>query len=492
MRDESSIDKGVYKDFTVGKYNDTIKNYFSKHLSLNTRPKLLLALTGAACLTELIYSHSYKAPLSNNFFETFFTALKLSWPVGLLYAALYNLGISSFSNNRFYIDSDKLTTKKEDIKSKKVIYTLTTLGRNMNTIRDSVKSVLYWTKSAEEKYDLNIGSEAWVVTEEDSYLEKEKEYKSLESFGAKIVVVPKGYETKNKTRFKARALNYTTEMRKDLGLNRKNVWVYHQDEETMVGEDTILGNLEFILKDESVFGSGMILYDLDSKNDVMFVKELLRTPDEYRVLNSRKFGGASFGQHGSHFICRADVEDAIKWDFGEARAEDWLFAIKASDTYEIGIELMKGVAHEKAPFNFRDSLKQRRRWLLGTYELLKRHDVKLKHKLPALYNIVGWASVLPSLIASFSSLIYPVGSLFPGDGFMMGLYWASALNALNLSYQMNKNYLPEKMTKLTEKLKILGKFFYGILLDSTAPWYTLFKPTKSYENINKDSRITRA
>jgi hypothetical protein len=53
---------------------------------------------------------------------------------------------------------------------------------------------------------------------------------------------------------------------------------------------------------------------------------------------------------------------------------------------------------------------------------------------------------------------------------------------------MNKNYLPERMKKLSEEVKIVGNFFYGILLDSTAPWYTLFKPTKSYENISKDNK----
>jgi beta-1,4-mannosyltransferase len=39
-------------------------------------------------------------------------------------------------------------------------------------------------------------------------------------------------------------------------------------------------------------------------------------------------GFGIFGYHGSHFICRADAEETIGWDFGEIKAEDLLFTRK--------------------------------------------------------------------------------------------------------------------------------------------------------------------
>jgi len=53
-----------------------------------------------------------------------------------------------------------------------------------------------------------------------------------------------------------------------LGLANKNVWIYFQDEETNVGEDTILGIIEFIIdsNDKYLVGNGIILYPLDFEN----------------------------------------------------------------------------------------------------------------------------------------------------------------------------------------------------------------------------------
>jgi hypothetical protein len=168
------------------------------------------------------------------------------------------------------------------------------------------------------------------------------------------------------------------------------------------------------------------------------------------------------------------------------RAEDWLFAIKLLDKYPNGLKLMKGFGYEKAPFTSKDSLRQRRRWLLGNYELIKRRDVKLKHKLPAIYNLVAWYSLLPSLASIALNVVHSTGGVFPGSGFMAGLYWFTAINAVSIGYQMNKNYLQQRIDRFREKVKFACNFVNGIFLDSLPPWYALLKPTESYDNIMKD------
>jgi len=471
---------GVHESFTLDRYNATIEYYFSK----NNTPKLLTGIVGSSILSELAFP---QGPVIKGALDAIMYLLKLNWLVGIPYSAQFNLGINSFSKDQFYINPENIISRRDEIEGKNIIYTLTTRGKNTDTVKDSTKSVLYWLKKVKEKYALNFGAEPWVVTEEDSYTERKGRFKGLENLGAKIFVVPEDYETTNRTKFKARALNYITEERGDLGLNTKNDWIYHQDDETTVGEDTVLGNLDFILSKNGILGTGTILYDLDWKNTILFTKELLRTPDEYRVLMSNKLKGICLGQHGSHFISRADLEDSIGWDFGEIRAEDWLFGTKVLDLYPSSIKIMKGFAHEKAPLSVQDSLRQRRRWLLGNYEIIKRDDVKMKHKLPALYSLAGWYSAAPSLLATVLTPFLSTGGIFPGSGFLAGIYWFSALNSLKVGYQMNKDYLPVKLEKLSDKAKFIGNFIGGIILDSITPWYALIRPTKSYDNIKKDS-----
>ncbi|MEM1782227.1 MAG: hypothetical protein QW441_06710 [Nitrososphaerota archaeon] len=64
--------------------------------------------------------------------------------------------------------------------------------------------------------------------------------------GSKIIVVPRGFSTARDTKFKARALTYTLNVMDKEGLINENVWIYHQDDETKVGEDTMIGIMDYI------------------------------------------------------------------------------------------------------------------------------------------------------------------------------------------------------------------------------------------------------
>jgi cellulose synthase/poly-beta-1,6-N-acetylglucosamine synthase-like glycosyltransferase len=137
-----------------------------------------------------------------------------------------------------------------------------------------------------------------------------------------------------------------------------------------------------------VYGCGIILYPQNWKNKITFVGELARSSDDYRILISVKiFDTAIFGFHGSHFMCRADAEKTVGWDFGECKAEDLVFIIKMHERFKKVAAIMRGFAYEKPPFTVGDHLKQRRRWFLGAFGFMKKDD-KLKLISNAMLSIL--------------------------------------------------------------------------------------------------------
>jgi hypothetical protein len=297
-----------------------------------------------------------------------------------------------------------------------------------------------------------------------------------------LIIVPSNYQTKNNTKFKARALNYSCELRKQLGLANKDVWIYFQDEETCVGEDTILGILEFIIdaEDKYFVGNGIILYPLDFENTSINAQELLRSGDDIRNLSWQKIKKtALLGYHGSHFLIRSDIEAEIGWDFGICRAEDWLFHIKVTEKHGKVYSFMKGFAYEKSPLTLRDRLKQRRRWIIGNYDIVKRKDVSLKFKLQIYYSLFLLYFPIPSLIlASLNVGIFPLG-------FLAGFIWFSILRNYVISYNLHSRYLDKTKIKI---YRLLINWIKGAIIEIINPWYALIKRVHSYEVINKDKK----
>ena len=210
--------------------------------------------------------------------------------------------------------------------------------------------------------------------------------------------------------FKARALHYASEVRIDRGIDTPDDWIYHQDTETMIGEDTVLGCLDFVTDtgDGRLIGAGIILYPQDWKYRFNSVEETTRSVGDLGAMGQMKMWGAvPFGYHGSHLIVRADVENEIGWDYGRVRSEDLLFSLKLRERFGGVTRSLKGFAYEKPPFTVGDHLKQRRRWILGSMEVLARKDVKTKYKLPLIYSLGSWLSAIPSIIATARRLTLP-------------------------------------------------------------------------------------
>lgn len=343
------------------------------------------------------------------------------------------------------------------------------------------------------KISPRLSSEVWVVTEEDNYEKNLAFYQSLEERGGVIIATPRFYVTPNKSQFKTRALYYASQVRIGRGINTADDWIYHQDTETMIGEDTVLGNLDFIedANERRLIGTGIILYPQDWRYRYNSVEETTRSVSDIGAMGQAEmWGTVPFGYHGSHFIIRADVENDLGWDFGKVRSEDLYFCLNLRKKYGSVTHRLKGFAYEKPPLTFADHLKQRRRWILGSLEVLQRPEVPMRFKAPVIYGLLSWMSAFPSLAAALLSFWRPTGGVIDYvGGLMTGFTWWSIINTYRVGLEMHDPYIENHVH--IKLFSVIWSATLGILADAISPWYALIKRTKDYDEIKKDRPINQ-
>ena len=468
-----------YLSYTMNRYNsDVLKQVTNRSSRVRG---MALVTAGAGFLFP-------GAPVITNTIGTLVYAAKLSWlipiPIFMIQAASIHVALTP----DLLIDIKKLESRREELAAKRIIYQITTRGENLETLRRSFDSAAYWIRGVKEERGLNFRSEVWVVTEEDRYEEARGFFDKLEADGAFLVIVPASYETPNHSGFKARALHYACEIRLERGIDTQNDWIYHQDTETMVGEDTVIGNLDFTADpaEDKLIGAGIILYPLGWRNSHNSVEETTRSVGDIGAIGQmRLWGAVPFGYHGSHLIVRADIENDLGWDYGKVRSEDLIFSLKLRERFGGVTRGLKGFAYEKPPFTLSDQLKQRRRWILGSVEVLGRRDIPSRYKFPLAYSLSSWLSALPSIGVSILGLLYPSGGVLPYiGGFVTGFMWFMIVSAYMVGLELHEPYIesPERL----RGLKLFIGAVQGMLFDAVAPWYALLRRTKGYEEIRKD------
>ena len=172
-----------------------------------------------------------------------------------------------------------------------VIFQITAIGKNPKALEESVESVLYWIRNTPR---VGFRYLVWLVIEPVGLYTAPDLYRGLIRKGARVIVVPPDYQTPLKTIGKARALEYACSTRRTEGLSIPSVWVYHQDEETCVGEDTLQGISQFVHDGQKPVGVGLILYPLDWSGSPSHVQELARSYDDLRLLDSMTMPGQSY------------------------------------------------------------------------------------------------------------------------------------------------------------------------------------------------------
>ena len=369
-----------------------------------------------------------------------------------------------------------------------VIFQVTAIGKNSGALGETVRSVLYWVRRTPR---LAFRYLIWVVVEPEGFARSPALYEEFRSWGVEVMVVPGAYRTPLGTTGKARALEFACERRRALGLSNSSVWVYHQDEETCVGQDTLIGISEFVEAGRHLIGTGVILYPLDWTGIPSHVQELTRSYDDFRVLDSMTMpGNPTTGFHGSHFLARADVEDDAGWDaIGYAPAEDLMFEARVRARFGSVFGVLKGFAYEKGAFSVRDQLQQRRRWVHGVLHAVHRASgLSLRRRLTVAYSGLSWFSALPSVAILVASLGLHYGPILELTGVFTGFIWVSMVLAYLEGYRLHAEYIPR--TASLAHLALLGVI--GALIDVVAPWYALLTRPSTSDFIPKDRPAARS
>ncbi|MEM0143498.1 MAG: glycosyltransferase family 2 protein [Candidatus Parvarchaeum sp.] len=478
----------AYVNFSEEMYNKTIER--QSHRKLNRVYELA---AGEAASLMVLYGL-----LKDNFtpigIEKSLIAVPWLLPVPLLIAT--TIGTLRFNSNK---NDNKLTYEFYDNYDKTVIFNITSQGNNVLTLKNSVESVHFWYNCLSSSGEINYKYEIDVVIEPEPYNKNRAFYDSLpEYFGKnlRLIVVPEDYKTSNNTKYKARALNFAVEDRRARALNNDNVWVYHQDEETTVGEDTLLGISEFINKaDQKVkYGAGFIIYCLDWSLRPSQVQEMSRTNDDYRVLLSLNTKtNPLVGFHGSHFLIRSETEDKIGWNFmRKAIADDLIFENALRHKYPNSFNFLKGFAYEKAAATVKEQIKQRRRWVKGLGDALTNNEVSKTKKVVMSYSGIAWFGSIASVSALFISLTPTFSGFYPASLAVMGYVWIQMINNYYDGYLFHSNYIPkDKLPKKFRIPRIVANGIIGALVDAVAPWY-IFKrngKNKGFEVLDKDASI---
>lgn len=471
----------AYLRYTVDNFNRSIDTVFDE------KRQHVVDLLGFSFLMGTLFSG---APAVTTGIEFVAHSLKYSWLIGTPHLILQNIGYLSFGKDDFLINEQNITKNAAQLKNKHVIFILPTKGGNHVTVKMSVESAIFWKEIIELKHGKMADISQWIICEQDDYEANVKGYGELATMGARVIIVPREFNTVNGTRYKARALVYANKVMAEEGLVNKDTWIYHQDDETKVGEDTILGIMDYIINagDHDIYAAGIINYADSLTYTPSRAQEPSRSYDDFRILLTTKTNGKlSFGHHGSHLLVRADVEAAVGWDFGDVKTEDWMFGLMMWQRHRPGKTILKGYGYEKPPLTTKDLLKQRRRWAHGAMQIVFDKRIRPRYRLAALYGVVSWMSALPSLIAFAVSIIYPTGGLFPASGIIAGFTWYSLYRYHAGGYKLNDAYLtgPEKRGH-RRRYRIIFAVIGGMMLEACAPWYALINPPKGFEVIKKD------
>lgn len=209
------------------------------------------------------------------------------------------------------------------------------------------------------------------------------------------IVVPIGYESSTRARFKARALQYALEP--GTSPVQDEDYVVHLDEETIITKNVINGIINFALDGKHAFGQGVITYA-----NIGIVNLFTTLADSFRVADDMgkiqfTLGALHrpiFGWKGSFVVTRCDAEKDVSFDHGEngSIAEDCYFSMIA---YKKGytFNFIQGEMYEKSPFTLMDLIRQRKRWLQGIWLVVGSSNIPWKTKIFLAISLYSWLTL---------------------------------------------------------------------------------------------------
>jgi beta-1,4-mannosyltransferase len=295
----------------------------------------------------------------------------------------------------------------------KVIFIVPTVGRRdvAGALRRVIDSILIEAPSLVPNMRVDV------VLEADAEILSELEQLYGEEPRVRLLVVPRDYVTPNGSLFKARANQYALDVRTEEGESREDVFVYHLDDDTSIGPDTIASIAEFISQDDGTthLAQGVLVFPHQlSASRFCSLADAVRPADDltrfyfFAATLRRPLGGL----HGEHMLVRASVEADLGWDFGpRATVEDSYFALELAKRYPKSTAFLSSSTYGASPDTVKDLIRQRRRWAAGLYSLAvdRRYSLKLRGVL--LYSVFNWSIGPLQHVAVVLTIGYLVGAL---------------------------------------------------------------------------------
>lgn len=296
------------------------------------------------------------------------------------------------------------------IVEKKVIFTIPTVAREdtLPALRRVISSIIRYAPSNLADFCIDV-----IVDEgsEGEHILKQL-YEGRDDI--RIVVVPDAYETPNKTTHKGRANHAAMKWRNWNGENTNDVFVYHLDDDTSVGPDTIASIAEFIAKNDGTkhLAQGVLVFPFElSSSWFCRLADSVRPPDDLTrfYLFTGVLGSPLVGLHGEHLLVRSSVESEIGWDFGSTKVEDAAFALKFAERYPRTSTFLPSCVYGASPSSVRDLVKQRRRWACGLLSLVFDRSIRLRTKAGLAYSVLNWSLGIFQHVGVVLVLAYATG-----------------------------------------------------------------------------------
>jgi hypothetical protein len=267
-----------------------------------------------------------------------------------------------------------------------VIIQITTTGREEQRVNEVIGQIRH--------YRLTMSYEIWVVTEPgagDQY-----------PLADRVLTVPTEFTARSER--KARALEYSRQVRVALGLDRTDVKVLFNDDdvaptrgyiETAFTADYDI--CEGITVPRSEYAVRPLGHFLSSHADDMRTHACLVYCSVFQGIVGRPLH-----VHGEGLTVTGEAEGRVTWDWPAFASEDLVFGQKA-----VRAGLRWGWFHEyvelTSPWNLRDFITQRRRWLWGDIHGVLHRDV---------FSLPGAAVVVAKYLIGLVTVVFSLTGLY--------------------------------------------------------------------------------
>jgi egghead protein (zeste-white 4 protein) len=315
----------------------------------------------------------------------------LNWYVTIMWSLYLPAALLGFA---------RIITKGDDVVSrstfngttgKKVVFVIPTICRydTLPALKRVLRSIEYFAPRNVANWRLDI------VIEEHAEAGDELRAFIGQLEKVRLVVVPRNYSTPQGAKYKGRANHYATCVRRKDGEANAETFVYHLDDDTAIGEDTIASIAEFIEEKSGryLLGQGILTFPHELSPSLFCrLADSIRPIDDVTrcALYTNDLGMPIGGMHGEHLLIRADIEDEIGWDF-PTLVEDAYFGLIFATRYAGRARALRSFSYGASPASVHDLVRQRSRWAAGLFPLVfGKSSVPLRCRLPLMYALVLW------------------------------------------------------------------------------------------------------